>query len=399
MRNFNDQSCDCGRCISCLIGMMKLLPGEDFSEEGQEWRDQVFTDTSSDGQKFSWRVGDIHDYVDGRGYPIQIPVELLEEDNLQMSPDDVADEVVGSPEFIARARESDLSYPIIVVRYPPSRRDPDGALFIADGVHRLWKAIDEGLEFIDGFLIDQDDLWEIPHEIHRDDIVESASSTLLTEGTTRGVGALVIGDSQAQGRLGALMSSSLTGQGYNVTRLSYAGASTAKVYDQLVANYARQRLVVVFSGGNDGYSERSGSIGTISFLDRIRSFCYKNRAYLIFVGPPPATIIEPWPANKPDPKIPAFPAAKSPDYHIKRDGGKFATGRQMISDAIQAKDDSYKDKGCRTWGIATKFTNYPNQPDGIHCVVGAENIVAQILADVNISGITAMLVQDEARRK
>jgi hypothetical protein len=399
MWNFNDQSCDCGRCVSCLAGMMKLLPGEDFSEKDEEWRDQVFTDTSHDGQKFSWRVGDIYDYVDGRGYPIQIPVELLEEDNLQMSPEDVADEVIGSPEFIARAQESDLSYPIIVVRYPPSRRDPDGALFIADGVHRLWKAIDEGHEFIDGFLIEQDDLWDIDHEISRDDIVESVSSSLLTEGANTRLGALVIGDSQAQGRLGALMAASLTENGYIVTRLAYAGASTAKVHDQLVASYSGQRLVVVFSGGNDAYSDRTGSVGTISFLDRIRSFCYKNRAYLIFVGPPPATVIEPWPSNKPDPKIPSFPAAKSPDYHLKREGGKFAAGRRMISDAIQEKDEEYKEKGCRTWGIATKVSDYPDQPDGIHCVVGAERIVSQILIDVNIAGITAMLLQDESRRK
>lgn len=394
MVKFGDNSCDCGSCFRCLSGLMKLLPGDDRVEDS-DWRDQTFTDTASDGQTFSWKVGDIHDYVAGRGYPMQIPVDLLEEDNLQMSPEDVADEVVGSPEFIERALQSDLSFPIIVVRYPPSSRDPDGALFIADGVHRLWKAIDEGNEFIDGYVIEQDDLWEIPYHTS----IEQSPQPFLFEGAKGGIRALVIGDSQAQGRLGIVMESSLKKAGYDVSRLFYVGEPTSKIYDNLVTNFSGQRLVVVFSGGNDGYSGKTGADGTISALEKIRSFCYSNRAYLIFVGPPPATLIEPWPSSKPDPKIAAFPAARSPDYHLRREGGRFAAGRRAISDAVQEKDEAYKVKGCRTWGIATKVTNYPNQPDGIHCVVGAENIVAQILTDVNLPGITAMLIQDEARRK
>jgi hypothetical protein len=149
----------------CIDGLMKMLPDEGGVESEDSWRDQTFSDTMLDGQVISWRVGDIFDYVDGRGYPVQIPVEFLEEDNLQMSPEDVADEVVGSPEFIARATQSDLSFPIIVVRYRPSWRDPDGALYIADGVHRLWRAINEGYETIDAYLIESDDLWDIAHTI------------------------------------------------------------------------------------------------------------------------------------------------------------------------------------------------------------------------------------------
>jgi len=149
-------------CEPCFDGMMKMLP--DDNSFGETWRDQTFSDTASDGQTFSWKIGDIFDYIDGRGYPLEIPVDFLVEDNLQMSPEDIADEVVGSPEFIERAQQADLSYPIIVVRYPPSRRDPEGALFIADGVHRLWKAVDEGHESIMGYLIESDDLWDIPYE-------------------------------------------------------------------------------------------------------------------------------------------------------------------------------------------------------------------------------------------
>lgn len=164
MRSRRSSSCNDPRDL-CIIGLMKILPDEGEIAGEDSWRDQTFSDTMSDGQVISWKVGDIFDYVDGRGYPVQIPVELLEEDNLQASPEDVTDEVVGSPGFIVRASQSDLSYPIIVVRYQPSWRDPDGALYIADGVHRLWKAIDDGYEFIDSYLLEEDDLWDIDHTV------------------------------------------------------------------------------------------------------------------------------------------------------------------------------------------------------------------------------------------
>jgi hypothetical protein len=65
------------------------------------------------------------------------------------------DEIPGSPEFVERADKSDLSYPLIVIKYP------DG-LFIADGVHRLWKARDKGLKELDAYLIGHLDLKNIP---------------------------------------------------------------------------------------------------------------------------------------------------------------------------------------------------------------------------------------------
>ncbi len=43
------------------------------------------------------------------------------------------DEPLGSPAWEARSEEADLRYPILVVR------GPDGP-FVADGLHRLWKA-------------------------------------------------------------------------------------------------------------------------------------------------------------------------------------------------------------------------------------------------------------------
>jgi len=72
------------------------------------------------------------------------------------SPNEEFDEVPGSPEFVDRAMKTDLKYPITVIRY-------DDGDFIADGNHRLWKARAEGWKKISGYLLQSDDLVNIPH--------------------------------------------------------------------------------------------------------------------------------------------------------------------------------------------------------------------------------------------
>jgi hypothetical protein len=110
--------------------------------------DQTFSD--GDG---TWKVPDIEEYARTNGKRIKVPVRSLL-NNLEPSPRESGDELPGHPEFIDRANEADLSYPIIVVKYP------DG-LWIADGVHRLWKARDEGLEEIAAYVINHSELSNI----------------------------------------------------------------------------------------------------------------------------------------------------------------------------------------------------------------------------------------------
>jgi len=111
--------------------------------------DQIYSD--NDGE---WDVPDIFEYAKENGKKVKIPIEKLL-NNFDPSPYEKPDEIPGSPEFIERSNKSDLSYPLIVIKYP------DG-LFIADGVHRLWKARDKGLKEVKVYLIDHLDLKNIP---------------------------------------------------------------------------------------------------------------------------------------------------------------------------------------------------------------------------------------------
>lgn len=101
--------------------------------------DQTFSDASGE-----W---DIQTLIDVARSPnvIDIPIEMLSH-NLEASSEESADELPGSPEFVARADAADLRYPIIVISYP------DG-LWVADGVHRLWKARSLGHRSIRGYII------------------------------------------------------------------------------------------------------------------------------------------------------------------------------------------------------------------------------------------------------
>lgn len=113
----------------------------------QDWKEQVFSDDTGE-----YRIGDILDYIKESNLPLTaFPVESLTDINLAKSADEAGDQVPGSPEFVARAQRSDLSHPIIVIEYPDGR-------FIADGVHRLWKAYDSGRSKINGFLLTSEEL-------------------------------------------------------------------------------------------------------------------------------------------------------------------------------------------------------------------------------------------------
>ena len=107
--------------------------------------DQTFSD-----DKGTYSVPKIVKYAKENKTLEQLPLEPLLH-NLEPSPYETGSELPGTPEFIARANQTDLKWPIIVIRYP------DGD-FIADGVHRLWKARSEGMNQINAYVLDRDEL-------------------------------------------------------------------------------------------------------------------------------------------------------------------------------------------------------------------------------------------------
>ena len=125
-----------------------------ISESGNvvpKWKTQEFDD-----HRGSWKVGDIYDYAKNITYPTPLNVKALSDNNLEERPWETTSDA-NEKDFITRALDSNLDYPIIVVNYP------DG-LFIADGVHRLWKARELGYDTIMGFVIDSEALENLPHK-------------------------------------------------------------------------------------------------------------------------------------------------------------------------------------------------------------------------------------------
>lgn len=123
------------------------------------WREQVFGDARG-----TWSVGELHDYAEQR-YDLQlIPVSVLEENNLDHDEQDPKHPDYNK--FVDRAMRSDPTKNIIVISYP------DG-LWIADGVHRTWKARELGIPDMTGWILDWEEIVDIPHDPPSD---ESATS-------------------------------------------------------------------------------------------------------------------------------------------------------------------------------------------------------------------------------
>ncbi len=127
-------------------------------ETNKSWDQQEFGDARG-----TWIIGDLHKYIQEKGIQKQpFSVDELAKNNLD--PEEGAQTSDASPEdFKGRAHASDLQFPIVVVKYP------DG-LWIADGVHRTWKAREAAREAGDktktimGYLLHwKKDLLKIPH--------------------------------------------------------------------------------------------------------------------------------------------------------------------------------------------------------------------------------------------
>jgi hypothetical protein len=117
-----------------------------------KYYDQIFEDAGG-----AWKVPDIKHYINMMSIqPQALSVSKLAINNLKPGEEEAEDELPGHPEFIERADQTDLEFPIMVIRYP------DGD-WICDGVHRLWKARAKGMKTIEGYLITKNQLDEIPH--------------------------------------------------------------------------------------------------------------------------------------------------------------------------------------------------------------------------------------------
>ena len=120
--------------------------------------------TAMNGQSYSdshgeWSVQDIIALAEQKRLQ-SFDTRELAEIAFMPSSEEEFDEVPGSPDFVRRAERSDLSYPIVVVQYNDGK-------FIADGNHRLWKALHiEGRDKIDGFLLTEEELHSLP-QLHK----------------------------------------------------------------------------------------------------------------------------------------------------------------------------------------------------------------------------------------
>jgi len=120
------------------------------------WRGQSFGFNETE----EWSVPELITWAEDNIRPRGLPVASLAADNLD---DDVhqADEPLDSPEFHDRAMASDLGYPIIVI-------NDGGELIVADGLHRLFKARELGERVISAYVIDREDLDNIPRQMQRE---------------------------------------------------------------------------------------------------------------------------------------------------------------------------------------------------------------------------------------
>ena len=100
--------------------------------------------------KKRYNIGMLYDYAKSVTDPEDVPLDSLsygfEHTNV--------DEEKWGPEFNARCRETNMDYPILVVK------DRKNRLWIADGNHRYGKAVMQADEMIQAYIIDEKDLPE-----------------------------------------------------------------------------------------------------------------------------------------------------------------------------------------------------------------------------------------------
>ena len=120
------------------------------------WRGQSFGFNETE----EWSVPELIEWSENNIKPRKLLVDRLASDSLDKDRHD-ADEPFDSPEFHDRAMASSLEFPIIVI-------NDGGELTVADGLHRLFKARELGEKTINAYVIDREDLDNIPRQMQRE---------------------------------------------------------------------------------------------------------------------------------------------------------------------------------------------------------------------------------------
>lgn len=197
--------------------------------------------------------------------------------------------------------------------------------------------------------------------------------------------ASIVGDSQAGAELGEAISEKLKSFGFSTSIESQVGAAGSQVASMVAQVAPQSDVVFAMFGGND-----SSPSSAASAVESAYTACQNAGAYLVVVGPPPATII----TNTREAQAVFGPEAKDPNYHLNREGGDYPQKRVEIARAIEAAASGKV--GMSAYGIAaqkspdnpTYFEDYyPSQPDGIHCNVGAEAVAADIFDEIDFDEI------------
>jgi len=100
--------------------------------------------------KKRYNIGMLYDFAKSVTDPEEVPLDSLAYGFKHTN----VDEEKWGPEFNARCRETNMDYPILVVK------DRKGRLWIADGNHRYGKAVMQADEMIQAYIIDEKDLPE-----------------------------------------------------------------------------------------------------------------------------------------------------------------------------------------------------------------------------------------------
>ncbi len=209
--------------------------------------------------------------------------------------------------------------------------------------------------------------------------------------TGGGLGALIVGDSQVNAQLGLAFKTEIESLGFSVTLDGKTSASSAVIASVVERSAQGRDLVVAICGGNDASPDAASE----SFR-RMCAAAESAGCILIVIGPPPATRITDLALAR---NVFGPEVGDNENYHLERDGGMYPDQRVRIADSIEDAAERFGDRTrCVGYGIAVHFepgVDYPDQPDGIHCNVGAGEIVRKILDEINFDDMIRDLTRPE----
>ncbi len=208
--------------------------------------------------------------------------------------------------------------------------------------------------------------------------------------------ATICGDSQAEGKIGTAVEAELKSRGYKVKRVGKAKAKPDAVLAQVQSAAKDSILVVAIFGGN-----ASSPADASSNLVKMYEACEDAGAAFMAIGPPPPTKITSLPAANV-----GFPAYNITDenfwLNLPANDPRSKDSRKDVSDAMESATSSKGD--INVWGISSRMTNpgdYPDQPDGIHCETGVDEVARKALAGLGIDAVTTELRRqiEEAQKR